>query len=468
MAKKLIILVMLSLKRFYALKTLLIWLSLSVAVTAETSPNPSFSNLDLVIPSNLSANPQLRQLIAQNLPRKALVIGNAAYEEGGLNNPVNDANAVAKALRELGFDVTPRTNLNKRSMHEEIEQFSQELTEGGVGLFYYAGHGVQIEGENYLIPLEAQIKLEENVEFDAYPLGKVINAMKAAKTRINILIIDACRDNPFYRRWRSPSRGLTRVRGLGGEEATQGWVIAFSTAPGEVAEDGEDSGNSPFTYHLLRHLKNPNEDVILMFRNVRRDVLKATNGEQKPWVREFLVDSFYFNQVAAKPSPPTSDFPENRTRYSRLERQLKERNWREANAETELLMLELASRDGEGWLRLEDIKNFPCQEIEQINSLWAIHSNNHFGYGVQKEIWLEVGGTFNNYISNEEIEQELGKRIGWRVNSRWIPYSEIEYSLKTKRGHLPTQTWWSNDWKENDIQGGAGSSLAQKIQACES
>ncbi|MGB5769339.1 MAG: caspase family protein, partial [Crocosphaera sp.] len=202
---------MLLLRRFYALKALLIWLSLSVAVTAETSPKAALSNFDLVIPSNLSKNPQLRQLIAQNLPRKALVIGNAAYREGRLNNPVNDANAVAKALLDLGFDVNPRTNLNKRSMDEEIEQFSQELTEGGVGVFYYAGHGVQVKGENYLIPLEAQLKREKDVQYDAYPLGKVINAMEAAKTRINILIIDACRDNPFYRRWRSPNRGLTRV-----------------------------------------------------------------------------------------------------------------------------------------------------------------------------------------------------------------------------------------------------------------
>lgn len=252
---------MLLLRRFYALKALLIWLSLSVAVTAETSPNAPVSNLDFVIPSNLSENRQIRQLIAQNLPRKALVIGNGAYREGGLNNPVNDANAVSKALRDLGFDVSYRTNLNLRSMDEEIEQFSQELTEGGVGVFYYAGHGVQVKGDNYLIPLEAQLKREKDVKYDAYPLGKVINAMEAAKTRINILIIDACRDNPFYRRWRSPIRGLTTVRGLEDVEATQGWVIAFATSPGEVAEDGEESSHSPFTYHLLRHLKTPNEDI---------------------------------------------------------------------------------------------------------------------------------------------------------------------------------------------------------------
>ncbi|MGK7886549.1 MAG: caspase domain-containing protein [Crocosphaera sp.] len=247
-------------------------------------------------------NPQSRQLIAQNLPRKALVIGNAAYRKGGLNNPVNDANAVAKALRDLGFDVTPRTNLNLRSMHEEIEQFSQELTEGGVGLFYYAGHGVQVQGENYLIPLEAQLKREKDVKYDAYPLGKVMNTMEVAKTRINILIIDACRDNPFYRSWRSQNRLITRVKGLEELEANQGWFIAFATAPGMVAEDGKEFSNSPFTYHLLRHLKTPGEDIDLMFRRVKKDVLKATNNEQRPWVRNGLLDPFHLN-----PSTATTD-----------------------------------------------------------------------------------------------------------------------------------------------------------------
>ena len=400
---------MLLLRRFYALKALLIWLSLSVAVTAETSPNASFSNLDLVLPSNLSANPQLRQLIAQNLPRKALVIGNAAYREGGLNNPVNDANAVAKALRDLGFDVSSRTNLNLRSMDEEIEQFSQELTEGGVGVFYYAGHGVQVKGENYLVPLEAQLKREKDVKYDAYPLGKVINAMEAAKTSINILIIDACRDNPFYRRWRSPNRGLTSVRGLEEVEATQGWVIAFATAPGEVAEDGQKSANSPFTYHLLRHLKNPNEDVVLMFRKVRRDVLKTTNYEQKPWVREFLVDSFSFNRVRTTSSPltppestieseptpsstsspetttPPSEIPSN-TRtliskstgvdYTQLRELLQAQKWEEADQLTRDLMLKVS--DTRGRLNQQSVRKFPCEDLQIINQEWVEASYGKF------------------------------------------------------------------------------------------
>ncbi len=469
---------MLLLRRFYALKALLIWLSLSVAVTAETSPKAALSNFDLVIPSNLSKNPQLRQLIAQNLPRKALVIGNAAYREGRLNNPVNDANAVAKALLDLGFDVNPRTNLNKRSMDEEIEQFSQELTEGGVGVFYYAGHGVQVKGENYLIPLEAQLKREKDVQYDAYPLGKVINAMEAAKTRINILIIDACRDNPFYRRWRSPNRGLTRVRGLEEVEATQGWVIAFATAPGEVAEDGEKSANSPFTYHLLRHLKNPNEDVVLMLRKVRKDVLQVTNGEQKPWVREFLVDSFSFNQVRttppsptppestieSEPTPSSSPSPETTTPpseipsstrtlisqatgvdYTQLRELLQARQWKEADQLTLELMLAAANRKEEKWLDRESIENFSCEDLRIIDQEWVTASDGKFGFSVQKKLWEQVGSP--QLEAPIETWRQFWINIGWKTGTTedsqgYLSYNALYEGLeeriqKVPEGHLP-------------------------------
>lgn len=474
---------MLSLKRFYALKTLLIWLSLSVAVTAETSPNPSLSNLDLVIPSDLSANPQLRQLIAQNLPRKALVIGNAAYGEGGLNNPVNDANAVAKALRDLGFDVTPRTNLNLRSMDEEIEQFGQELTEGGVGVFYYAGHGVQVKGENYLIPLEAQLKREKDAQYDAYPLGKVINAMEAAKTRINILIIDACRDNPFYRRWRSPNRGLSGVRGLEELEANQGWFIAFATDPGNVAEDGEESSHSPFTYHLLRHLKTPDEDIDLMFRRVKKDVLKATNNEQRPWVRNGLLDPFHLNPSIATTSPPTPpesrvdiwlpgegitvDVPEpiplSSTRplisettgvdYTRLRELLQARKWKEADQLTHELILGVANRKDKGWLDTKSIENFSCEDLGIIDQEWVTASDGKFGFSVQKKIWKQVGNPQPN--GSIEAWRQLWINLGWKKGTitdygGYVYYEDLSWEdtdfQKAPEGHFPAQAWRVPRW----------------------
>jgi uncharacterized caspase-like protein len=134
--------------------------------------------------------------------RKALVIGNGNYEEGRLQNSLNDATDIAKALEELGFEVTLVQNLDLRSMEAAIDDFSRQLRKGGVGVFYYAGYGVQVEGENYLIPLKAKLLKGSDVRYEAVALGKVLNAMEAAENGVNgvnIVILDACRDNPFYR-----------------------------------------------------------------------------------------------------------------------------------------------------------------------------------------------------------------------------------------------------------------------------
>lgn len=135
------------------------------------------------------------QLVAQRQERIALVIGNSAYQEDPLANPVNDANDVAQALQELGFKVTLIQDKDLRGMEDAIEDFSRELRQGGVGVFYYAGHGVQVNGENYLVPLNARLNFQKDVRYDAVPLGKVLNAMESAQTSVNIVIIDACRDN---------------------------------------------------------------------------------------------------------------------------------------------------------------------------------------------------------------------------------------------------------------------------------
>ncbi len=229
------------------------------------------------------------QLVAQRQERIALVIGNSAYQEDPLANPVNDANDIAQALQELGFDVTLIQNKDLRGMEDAIEDFSRELRQGGVGVFYYAGHGVQVNGENYLVPLKAQLNFQKDVRYDAVPLGKILNAMESAQTSVNIVIIDACRDNPFYRKWRSRNRGTSAVRGLASVQSARGTLIAFATAPGEVAEDGEGT-NSPFTANLLKHIKIPNLPVELMFKQVRAGVEQETNREQTPWEQSSLGD----------------------------------------------------------------------------------------------------------------------------------------------------------------------------------
>lgn len=248
------------------------------------------------------------QLLAQALDskRSALVIGNGAYEEERLANAVNDAEAVTRALQEIGFVVTLVRNADKRTIDEAVESFSRRLAPGELGLFYFSGHGVQVEGENYLVPINARLNRQADSQYDAVPLGKVINAVEASNATTRIIILDACRNNPFYRRWRSSMRSSGN-RGLATPvNSGTGTFIAFSTAPGKEAADGIGvSTNSPFTTYLLRHIKTPNLEVGLLFRQVRDDVVQATQNKQVPWDSNSLgKDLVYLNPVPSALAVP--------------------------------------------------------------------------------------------------------------------------------------------------------------------
>ncbi|MEY2976071.1 MAG: caspase family protein [Prochlorotrichaceae cyanobacterium] len=233
--------------------------------------------------------------------RIALVLGNSQYEVAPLSNPRNDASDMGEVLKRLGFDrVIVQLDADLATMENALEQFYQELQRGGVGVFYYAGHGVQSNGDNYLIPVDATIELEADLTYDALPLGKVLNRMDAAQNKLNIVILDACRNNPFARSWRSQTRGLASVNAPGGT------FIAYATSPGDVASDGRGR-NSPFTEAILRHIDQP-IPIQTLFMNVRVDVLAATNNRQTPWDASSLTEEFRFSQPAdptdsADPSP---------------------------------------------------------------------------------------------------------------------------------------------------------------------
>ncbi len=161
--------------------------------------------------------------------RIALVIGNSAYKVGPLPNPVNDTTDVAAALRGLGFQVALKVNLSHREMIVAIQEFGKQLQAGGVGVFYYAGHATQVNGENYLIPVSVNIQAEEELEYELVNAGRVIAQMRSARNRLNIVIMDACRDNPFEQAGRGNTRGLAVLNAAGG------MLIAYSTAPGAQA-----------------------------------------------------------------------------------------------------------------------------------------------------------------------------------------------------------------------------------------
>lgn len=243
-----------------------------------------------VQPTPHAATRSLTPAAPQGEPRVALVIGNDRYPYAPLVSPVNDARAMQKTLTDLGFDVISLENASAIAMIAALREFSKRLGgEGGVGLFYFAGHGVQVEGENYLVPVETTIKSEADVKYQALHLNQVMDEMERARNRINVVILDACRDNPFARQAGATSGGLAPLT----LSAPSGFLIAFATAPGQVALDGDDNGI--FTKHLLSHLATPNQPIEQLFKRVRASVMDETRSAQIPWENSSLTDEFYFN-----------------------------------------------------------------------------------------------------------------------------------------------------------------------------
>jgi uncharacterized caspase-like protein len=222
----------------------------------------------------------------------ALVIGNAAYAAAPLRNPLNDANAIAARLRALGFEVTLRTNVTQREMTRSVSQFGQALKPGSVALFYYAGHGMQVRGRNFLIPVDADIQSEASARSESVDLDLVLEQL--GPTRLSMVILDACRNNPFEGRFRS-----TRGSGLAQVDAPKGTLLAYATAPGKVASDGEGA-NGLYTAELLKAMDTPGAKVEDVFKAVRVNVIKATAGEQIPWESSSLTGDYYFRPAAQK------------------------------------------------------------------------------------------------------------------------------------------------------------------------
>ncbi len=229
--------------------------------------------------------------------RIALVIGNAAYQNAPqLQNPSNDATDIAAKLRGLNFEVIEGIDLGKRDMERRIRAFAEALNGADVGLFYYAGHGLQVDQRNFLAPIDAQLKSETDLDFEAVQLNLVLKQM-VRNARTSIVFLDACRDNPLAANLAQVSRSLDVGRGLARIEAAASMMVVYSTEPGKVALDGTGR-NSPFTAALLRHIDSEGESISDIMIEVRNDVLKETGGKQRPFESASLTGQFYF-----KPAP---------------------------------------------------------------------------------------------------------------------------------------------------------------------
>ncbi len=241
--------------------------------------------------------------------RVALVIGNSAYQNvSRLANPKNDAQLVADTLRRLGFTLVggqAQVELDKASFDSAIQRFGSQLMGADVALFYYAGHGIQLRGTNYLVPISANPAREADVDFQMVDVSLVLRQMEGAGTRLNIVILDACRNNPFGGRGlRAADGGLAQIR------APEGTLLSYATQPGNVALDGDD-GHSPYTRALVETMQKPGLDVLQTFNQIGLVVKRATGSAQQPWVSTSPIDgSFYFSggtpgQVATADPPST-------------------------------------------------------------------------------------------------------------------------------------------------------------------
>lgn len=232
--------------------------------------------------------------------RIALVIGNGTYRSAPLTNAVNDARDMAEALRRCGFTVRRLENASRDQMATALREFGDQLLRGGVGLFYYAGHGVQAQGRNYLVPVNADIQREDEVPFQALDAEAVLAKMETARNRLNIMILDACRNNPFSRGSRSGGQGLAQM------DAPKGTFIAFSTAPGRVASDGAGR-NGLYTRHLLANLATPGLKLEDLFKRVRSGVLKDSAEQQMPWDSSSLMGDFFFRPADGLPATGSAE-----------------------------------------------------------------------------------------------------------------------------------------------------------------
>ncbi len=227
----------------------------------------------------------------QNEKRLALVIGNSSYKDSPLRNPVNDAKSIATELQNLGFTVMLYTDIGQDEMKKQMRAFGEKLAaQKGIGLFYFAGHGIQMGGQNFLVPVDAQIEKEQDVELEAVDLRRLTGELDYARNDLNIVILDACRNNPFARSFRSGGNS-----GLATTIAPQGTFIAYATAPGSVASDGTGQ-NGLYTEELIKALRTPGLRIEDVFKQVRVNVYSKSSQQQVPWENSSIFGDFYFKR----------------------------------------------------------------------------------------------------------------------------------------------------------------------------
>ncbi|MDD5299376.1 MAG: caspase family protein [Gallionella sp.] len=363
-----------------------------------------------------SANAAQRNLkittgTVQTQKRVALVIGNAAYQGAPhLRNPVNDARAMSNVLNGLGFEVIEVTDATQKEMLRAITAFGEKLNTETSALFFYAGHGMQVKGKNYIIPVDAQIKNESAVASESVSVDTVLEQLNASP--VSIIILDACRNNPFERSFRKMSGG-----GLAQMDAPKGSFIAYATAPGKTANDG-DGKNGLFTQELLRQINEPGVELGKLFMHVRASVAAKSGDAQMPWDSSSMVGEFYFKpgQGTQVPSLKPVSAPAQPVVRIKTNEQIEDEYWEEIKNSSDLISYEQyrnAYPEGRylniAMLKLSQIKK--KVQAETLSGSWNLKQTCDYGSGtgvmeiVQSDDGESITGTWATFnIDDGRVE----------------------------------------------------------------
>ena len=341
---------------------------------------------------------------ATNPTRIALVIGNADYSEDRLKNPTNDADLMTRTLESKGFKVTMLKNATKRQMKQGIRNFTRSLDEQSIGLFYFAGHGVEFDGNNYLIPIDADIGGEEDVEYEGVNVGRLLNGLKQSNNGLNLVILDACRNNPYASSFRSVTRGLSRM------QPASGSLIIYATEPGNVAEDGSGN-NGVFTRHLVDAINQQGQSIERVFKITAINVSKATGKRQTPYIEGVVLGEFYFSGKQSASTPPAVTGISSGTSSD-------EHNfWREIKADQSAVMYQAY---------LEQYPNGLYAPIAKIRIEQALkQSTNHKAETSQNSGAVEITSDQTRKETGDIYLRENAGKQGVRVTDSGLQYSVI-------------------------------------------
>jgi uncharacterized caspase-like protein len=357
--------------------------------------------------------------------RLALVVGNAAYANSpALANPVHDAKAVGEALHRVGFEVILGTDLDRRAFDIKIRDFARALPSTDVALFFYAGHGLQVANRNFLVPIDAELKSERDVDFEAVAFELVLKQMELAREgKTNIVLLDACLDNPLARNLARSlgTRSASIGQGLADVATGVGTFIAYSTQPGQVALDGK-GGNSPFASALAKAIIVPERNITAAMIDVRRDVIAATGGGQVPWDRSALTGDFFFvpaslSGVVPKVAPPAPEAMQERVR--RLEEDLRRKSDPQQTADLVTL-----AQYRERVRQLEEANRADQKRIFDIQ-YEGVRSSDH-NKGRRGNVSFEIGG----------IQMQIGRRVA-EIRSLREKIAALEAGLGLAAQSLP-------------------------------